>query len=80
MDLFAKVQGSQTPAQFPIEFRELAGAELVVFFQKPQCLADDLASRIVTARTYLRADEFFQFRRERNIHSDPRFQPSPYRK
>jgi hypothetical protein len=44
MDLFAKVQGSQTPAQFPIEFRELAGAELVVFFQKPQCLADDLAS------------------------------------
>lgn len=44
MDLFAKVQGSQPAAQFPIEFRELAGAELIVFFQKPQRLADDLAS------------------------------------
>ncbi len=43
-----------------------------MFLQQSERFADDFASRVVATRLHFATDEFFQFRRERDIHGNLR--------
>ena len=43
----------------------------VSLFQQPECLADDLAGRLIESRLNLVIDEPLEFRRQGNIHVVP---------
>src|SRR5260370_16093258 len=65
----AAIEGGETAAELLVEFPQLDGTRGIVFFQKPQRFPYDLARRVVAAGFHFGTDEFFQFRREGNVHA-----------
>jgi hypothetical protein len=61
INALAAVERLQPAIQFLIEVRKLGGSGVVVLFQKPERLADDLTGGIIPAGLNLGADELFQF-------------------
>jgi hypothetical protein len=60
-------EGSRTAPDLPVEFPQLRGSCLVVFFEKPESFADDLAGRVVAAGLDLGADKFLELRGKRDV-------------
>jgi hypothetical protein len=69
IDDFAAIKSGKTAAKLPVEFRQMGGAGGVVLLQKPQGFADDLACRVVPSGFYSGGPKFFQFGRERDVHT-----------
>src|SRR5262245_57039843 len=44
------------------------GVLVVAYLEEPQRLADDFAGRLIQAARHFFLDEFFEFRRQRNVH------------
>jgi len=68
VNLVTAVKGRESPSDLLIELRQLDGASLIMFFEKPESFPDNLARRIVAARSDLGGNELFEIGCERNIH------------